>query len=52
MKQGDKVYHKNLKKYGIFVEKDWASEDFCFVDFGDEDVRCVSYNQLELVEEE
>lgn len=51
-KQGYKVYHKNLKKYGIFVEEDWASKDSCFVDFGDDDVRCVSYNQLELVKED
>lgn len=49
-KKGDRVYHKNLKLYGIFQEYDWASEDFCFVTFDSEDnyddTRCVSLNQL------
>lgn len=50
MKKGDRVYHKNLKRYGTFVENDWANEEFCFVDFGNDDVKCVSFNQLRLIE--
>ena len=54
-KKGDRVFHKNLGRYGIFVEEDWASNDSCFVKFDSEDnyddTLCVSYNQLSLVED-
>lgn len=52
MKAGDRVYHKNLQRFGTYVEDDWASDDSCFVNFDTEDeyedVLCVSKNQLEL----
>ena len=49
-KQGDKVYHKNLKMYGIYADNDWASNDSCFVDFENDTSLCVSKNQLVKVE--
>ena len=36
-KPGDRVYHKNLKLYGIFVDYAWNSDDECYVDFEMED---------------
>lgn len=51
---GDRVYHKNLKLYGIFLEYAWESDDECDVDFeiedGEIEQRHVSINQLVLVE--
>lgn len=32
-KSGDKVYHKNLKEYGTFVDYAWNSDEECHVDF-------------------
>jgi len=49
-KQGDKVYHKNLKMYGIYADNDLASNDSCFVDFENDTSLCVSKNQLVKVE--
>lgn len=51
MKNGDRVFHKNLRRFGTYIKDDWASDDSCFVNFdtedGYEDVLCVSKNQLE-----
>ena len=30
-KKGDRVYHKNLKAYGVFEDYDWADNSSCFV---------------------
>lgn len=53
-KAGDRVYHKNLKMYGIFVEYDWTGLTECHVDFdndeGFEDCRHVTTNQLILID--
>ena len=48
---GDKVYHKNLEKFGTITSFDWMSDDCCFVEFeADEygyiEELCVSFNQL------
>ena len=32
-KLGDRVYHKNLKLYGTFIDYAWESDDECDVDF-------------------
>lgn len=32
-KPGDRVYHKNLKLYGTFIDYAWESDDECDVDF-------------------
>lgn len=50
-KTGEKVYHKNLKKIGIFDGYDDLDTDTCYVCFEDEygnytDDRRVSINQL------
>lgn len=53
-KAGDRVYHKNLKMYGIFIGYAWESEQECDVDFETEygiEQRHVSVNWLELVDE-
>ena len=54
MTAGDRVYHKNLKRYGTYVEDDWASDDSCFIKFDSEDnyddILCVSKNLLQIVE--
>ncbi len=52
---GEKVFHKNLKKMGIFDGYDDLDKDTCYVrfedEFGDyEDNRRVSINQLILEE--
>lgn len=48
---GDRVYHKNLKKYGTFEGYDKLDTDTCYVNFdtddGYEDERRVSINQIE-----
>ena len=53
-KPGDKVYHKNLEQYGIFIEYAWESDEECDVDFEEEDgcmiQKHVSIDQLDLVE--
>ena len=36
-KQGDRVYHKNLKQYGTLLGYSWESDDECDVDFETED---------------
>ncbi len=36
-KQGDRVYHKNLKQYGIFIGYTYLSEEECYVEFETED---------------
>ena len=42
----DRVFHRGLKRYGIYVDDDWASDDSCYVKFDNEDnpddVLCVS----------
>lgn len=54
-KKGDRVFHKNLKLKGTFVEYDWTGKEESWVDFdnedGDEDWRHISTNQLMLIEE-
>ena len=32
-KTGDRVYHKNLEQYGIFVGYAWNSDEECDVEF-------------------
>ncbi len=36
-KPGDKVYHRQLKLYGIFVGYAWETDEECDVDFKMED---------------
>lgn len=52
-KPGDRVYHRNLKIYGIFVGYAWESDEECDVDFyvdGDDiEQRHVSVNWLEKI---
>ena len=52
--KGDRVFHKNLKIEGTFIEYDWTGVDECWVDFdnegGFEDARHISTNQIVLVE--
>lgn len=49
-KKDDKVYHKRLKWFGVFIKYSKLSDDECFVIFtdedGNEDTRCVSVSQL------
>lgn len=53
-KSGDRVYHKNLKLYGTFIDYAWESDDECDVDFemedGEIEQRHVSVGWLELIE--
>ena len=35
--KGDRVFHRRLERYGIYVDDDWASVDSCFVKFDNED---------------
>lgn len=53
-KEGDRVFHRNLKRYGTYVEDDWASDDSCYVKFDNEDnaddVLCVTKKLIEKVE--
>lgn len=53
-KPGDRVYHKNLKKYGTFVGYAWESDEECDVDFEMEDgyieQKHVSVSWLELAD--
>ena len=52
-KTGDKVYHKNLKKYGTFVDYARNSDEECHVNFemedGGSEQRHVSVNCLDLL---
>ena len=52
-KQGDRVYHRNLKLYETFLDYAWESDDECDVDFEMEDreieQKHVSVNWLILV---
>lgn len=46
---GDRVYHKNLGRYGAFLGYAWESDDECDVDFDTDDgpeQRHVSVNML------
>lgn len=36
-KKGDRVFHRNLKRYGTYVDDDWASTESCFVQFDNND---------------
>lgn len=49
-KAGDKVYHKHLEQFGVFVRYSWASDDECYVEFTDSDgyseCKCVSLSQI------
>jgi len=51
-KHGDRVYHRNLKQYGIFIGYAWESDEECDVDFeiedGEMEQKHVSVNWLEL----
>lgn len=51
-KHGDRVYHRNLKQYGIFIEYAWESDEECDVNFETEDCEMeqkhVSVSWLEL----
>lgn len=53
-KPGDRVYHRNLKQYGIFIGYAWESEEECDVDFETEDgemeQKHVSVNWLEPIQ--
>ena len=53
-KRGDRVYHRNIKLYGTFVDYAWNSDDECYVDFenqyGDIEQRHVSVICLEKVQ--
>ena len=50
-KTGDRVYHRNLKLYGIFIGYAWESNEEADVDFemkdGYVEQRRVSINQLD-----
>lgn len=52
-KPGDRVYHKNLKLYGTFIDYAWEPDDECDVDFemgdGEIEQRHVSVSWLILV---
>lgn len=52
-KQGDRVYHRDLKLYGTFLDYAWESDDECDVDFeledGEIEQRHVSVSWLILV---
>ena len=54
LKKGNRVYHKTLKRYGIFLEYDWTGKNECHVQFdmddGYEEIRHVTTEQLELVD--
>lgn len=51
-KHGDRVFHKNLEQYGIFISYAWESDEECDVEFIDDDgnveQKHVSINQLKL----
>ena len=53
-KPGDRVFHKNLQRYGTFVEYDWTGKEECHVKFdtndGFEDQRHVTTKLLNLAE--
>lgn len=52
-KPGDKVFHRNLKQYGIFIGYAWESKEECDVEFeidGEIEQKHVSINWLDLVE--
>lgn len=36
-KKGDRVYHRNLKRYGTFIGYAWESDTECDVEFDTED---------------
>ena len=53
-KTGDRVYHRNLKLYGIFIGYAWETDEECDVDFETEDgldQRHVTVSWLELASE-
>lgn len=49
-KSGDKVYHRNLKLHGTFIDYAWESDEECDVNFdlgnGDVEQRHVSVSWL------
>ncbi len=51
-KPGDRVYHRNLKQYGTFINYAWESDEECDVEFEAEDgyieQKHVSVSWLEL----
>ena len=53
-KNGYRVYHRNLKQYGIFIDYAWESEEECDVNFETEDgemeKKHVSVSWLEAVQ--
>lgn len=50
-KHGDRVYHRNLKQFGFFIEYSWETEEECDVDFemenGEMEQKHVSVSWLE-----
>lgn len=52
-KKGDRVFHRNLKRYGTYVDDDWASTESCFVQFDNnddpDDVLCVTKDLIRKV---
>lgn len=51
-KVGNRVYHKSLKMYGVFLGYVWETKEECDVDFSTEDredQRHVTVKMLELV---
>lgn len=53
-KPGDRVYHRNLKLYGTFLDYAWESNDECDVEFemrdGEIEQRHVSVSWLQPAE--
>lgn len=51
----DRVFHRRLEMYGIYVDDDCFSDDSCYIKFDNEDnlddVLCVSKNCLDKVKE-
>ena len=47
---GQRVYHRQLRQFGTYVQDDWHRED-AIVDFGDDDVRRITKAQLVPAEE-
>lgn len=49
----DRVFHRRLKRYGIYIDDDCFSDDSCYIKFDNEDntddVLCVSKNLLDKV---
>ena len=57
LKVGDRVYHRNLERYGLVNSFDQFDDTCCFVEFDEDeygvvDELCVSINWIEKVEGE